>query len=208
MTNQQKYMRSAVVAFLALATAFFFIKGWFVAVPTLFATITTAANGSKGGYAIPLALLFSTAGDYAGSVGNFLFQVGFFAIGHIFFILDFFPCKMATRRKGVGAAALAVVTLVYLSIVLMYVGDRAEYVAVTVYALIIFTMGATAIIQQRKHYVWYVVAALLFIFSDSLIVFDKYIANIPARTIWVMTTYYAAQGLFMTLHLCRRSAKE
>lgn len=69
-------------------------------------------------------------------------------------------------------------------------------------------MGATAILQQRKRYGWYVVAAVLFILSDSLIVFDKYIAQIPARSVWIMTTYYAAQGLFMTMHLMRGARKE
>lgn len=208
MTNEQKYTRAAVVAFLLLATMFFFVRGWFVAVPTLFAAMATAVNGSRGGWAIPLALLFSAVGDYAGSEGNFLFQVGFFAVGHLCFIADFLPRRNISRRKGIGAAVLAVVTVVYLSVVLSNIVSQAEYVAVTIYALIIYTMGATAILQQRPRYWWYVGAALLFIFSDSCIVFDKYIGTLPARTIFVMTTYYAAQGLFMTMHLMRGARKE
>lgn len=208
MTSEQKFMRAAVVAFLLLAATFFFVKGWFVAVPTLFAAMATAANAQRGGYAIPLALLFSAAGDYAGSEGSFLFQVGFFAVGHLCFIADFFACRKPTRKKGIWAAVLAVVTVVYLSVVLSYIVSEAEYVAVTVYAMIIYSMGATAILQQRKRYGWYVVAAVLFILSDSLIVFDKYIAQIPARSVWIMTTYYAAQGLFMTMHLMRGARKE
>ena len=69
-------------------------------------------------------------------------------------------------------------------------------------------MGATAIFQRRKHYAWYVVAAVLFILSDSLIVCGKYITMLPHGSEWVMITYYAAQGLFLTLHLSRRQSEE
>ena len=53
-----------------------------------------------------------------------------------------------------------------------------------------------------------VVAAVLFILSDSLIVCGKYITMLPHGSEWVMITYYAAQGLFLTLHLSRRQSEE
>ena len=154
---------------------------------------------------IPLALLASAAGDYAGSTGNFIMQVAFFAVAHIFYICDFLPRRAAIRSNLGFATALAVITIGYLSFVLAHIDSHAEFIAVAIYGLIIFTMGASAIFQQRPHKWWYVVAALLFILSDSLIVFGKYIAPLPNRSLWVMTTYYAAQGLFMTLHLNRKS---
>ena len=154
---------------------------------------------------IPLALLASAAGDYAGSTGNFIMQVAFFAVAHIFYICDFAP-RRAKQRSNMGyAVALGAVTISYLGFVLAHIESHIEFVAVAIYGLIIFTMGVTAIFQQRTNKWWYVGAALLFIFSDSCIVFNKYIAPIPNRTIWVMTTYYAAQGLFMALHLKRKN---
>ena len=202
----KKIINTAFVAiFLILAVAFFAIRGWFVAVPTLFAAVATATNCKQGGCMIPLALLASAAGDYAGSTGNFIMQVAFFAVAHIFYICDFTP-RRAKQRSNMGyAVALGAVTISYLGLVLAHIESHIEFVAVAIYGLIIFTMGVTAIFQQRTNKWWYVGAALLFIFSDSCIVFNKYIAPIPNRTIWVMTTYYAAQGLFMALHLKRKT---
>jgi alkenylglycerophosphocholine/alkenylglycerophosphoethanolamine hydrolase len=161
-----------------------------------------------GGVAIPLALLFSAAGDYAGSTGNFIMQVALFAVAHICYISDFAPRRVASRGRFAGATALAVVTLCYLGLVLSHIASQTEFVAVAIYGLIIYIMGATAIFQQRRFYAWYVVAAMLFIFSDSLIVCGKYLVTVPHGNTWVMLTYYAAQGLFMTLHLSRRQSEE
>ena len=206
MSKTKQYLSAAW--FLLLAVAFFFIRGWFVAVPTLFAALVAAMASRTGGVVIPLALLCSAAGDYAGSTGNFIMQVAFFAIAHICYISDFAPRRIATRSRFAGATALAVVTLCYLGLVLAHIEDKAEFVAVAIYGLVIYIMGATAIFQQRKNYGWYVLAAMLFILSDSLIVFGKYLATLPYDYVWVMLTYYAAQGLFMTLHASRRAPEE
>lgn len=206
MSTAKRYI--CTTAFIVLAVAFFFIRGWFVAVPTLFAAVVAATASRTGGVAIPLALLCSSAGDYAGSTGNFLMQVAFFAVAHICYICDFAPRRVSDRGRMVGATALAVVALGYLGLVLSHIASQAEFVAVAIYGLIIYIMGATAIFQHRKHYAWYVVAAVLFILSDSLIVCGKYITTLPHGSEWVMITYYAAQGLFLTLHLSRSQSEE
>jgi uncharacterized membrane protein YhhN len=206
MSATKRYI--AIVGFLLLATVFFFVRGWFVAVPTLYAALIAAMASRRGGVAIPLALLFSAAGDYAGSTGNFIMQVALFAVAHICYISDFAPRRVASRGRFAGATALAVVTLCYLGLVLSHIASQAEFVAVAIYGLIIYIMGATAIFQQRRFYAWYVVAAMLFILSDSLIVCGKYLVTVPHGNTWVMLTYYAAQGLFMALHLSRRHSEE
>lgn len=206
MSATKRYI--AIVGFLLLATVFFWVRGWFVAVPTLYAALIAAMASRTGGVAIPLALLFSAAGDYAGSTGNFIMQVALFAVAHICYISDFAPRRVASRGRFAGATALAVVTLCYLGLVLSHIASQAEFVAVAIYGLIIYIMGATAIFQQRRFYAWYVVAAMLFILSDSLIVCGKYLVTVPHGNTWVMLTYYAAQGLFMALHLSRRQSEE
>ena len=206
MSATKRYI--AIVGFLLLATVFFFVRGWFVAVPTLYAALIAAMASRTGGVAIPLALLFSAAGDYAGSTGNFIMQVALFAVAHICYISDFAPRRVASRGRFAGATALAVVALCYLGLVLSHIASQAEFVAVAIYGLIIYIMGATAIFQQRRFYAWYIVAAMLFILSDSLIVCGKYLVTVPHGNTWVMLTYYAAQGLFMTLHLSRRQSEE
>lgn len=201
-----------VAGFLILAVLYFFVGDWgcdwlicrrWVAVPTLFATVATALNFRRGGWLIPLALLASSAGDWAGAMGEFIFQIAFFAVAHIFYIADFAPkCKFSLKRI-VALVLFSAIVLPFLGYVLMHIGDRVEMIAVAIYGVLIYSMGFTALIQNRKFSILYAIAAMLFIFSDSCIAYNRFVEHIPNATMWIMTTYYAAQGIFCTLHLTR-----
>ena len=201
-----------VAGFLILAVLYFFVGDWgcdwlicrrWVAVPTLFATVATALNFKRGGWLIPLALLASSAGDWAGAMGEFIFQIAFFAVAHIFYIADFAPkCKFSVKRT-VALVLFSAIVLPFLCYVLMHIGDRVEMIAVAIYGVLIYSMGFTALIQNRKFSMFYAIAAMLFIFSDSCIAYNRFVGHIPNATMWIMTTYYAAQGLFCILHLTR-----
>jgi alkenylglycerophosphocholine/alkenylglycerophosphoethanolamine hydrolase len=201
-----------VAGFLILAVLYFFVGDWgcdwlicrrWVAVPTLFATVATALNFRRGGWLIPLALLASSAGDWAGAMGEFIFQIAFFAVAHIFYIADFAPkCKFSVKRI-VALVLFSAIVLPFLGYVLMHIGDRVEMIAVAIYGVLIYSMGFTALIQNRKFSILYAIAAMLFIFSDSCIAYNRFVDHIPNATMWIMTTYYAAQGIFCTLHLTR-----
>lgn len=201
-----------VAGFLILAVLYFFVGDWgcdwlicrrWVAVPTLFATLATALNFKRGGWLIPLALLASSAGDWAGAMGEFIFQIAFFAVAHIFYIADFAPkCKFSVKRI-VALVLFSAIVLPFLGYVLMHIGDRVEMIAVAIYGVLIYSMGFTALIQNRKFSMFYAIAAMLFIFSDSCIAYNRFVDHIPNATMWIMTTYYAAQGIFCTLHLTR-----
>ncbi|MBR7096609.1 MAG: lysoplasmalogenase, partial [Alistipes sp.] len=158
----------------------------------------------QGGWAIPAALLFSAIGDYEGSLHNFILQILFFAIAHIFYIVDFMPRRKMSKVNKALAALPFVYAVVFLGILTPKMGNVVEIIAVVIYAAIIATMGASALMLDIKRKWWYVVAAILFIFSDSVIVFNKYIEPVNNASLWIMTTYYAAQGLFATLCLLRR----
>ena len=201
-----------VAGFLILAVLYFFVGEWgcdwlicrrWVAVPTLFATVATALNFKRGGWLIPLALLASSAGDWAGAMGEFIFQIAFFAVAHIFYIADFAPkCKFSVKRI-VALVLFSAIVLPFLGYVLMHIGDRVEMIAVAIYGVLIFSMGFTALLQNRNLSILYAIAAMLFIFSDSCIAYNRFLEHIPNATMWIMTTYYAAQGIFCTLHLTR-----
>ncbi len=210
MNKGQKIALAA--GFLILAVLYFFVGDWgcdwlicrrWVAVPTLFATLATALNFKRGGWLIPLALLASSAGDWAGAMGEFIFQIAFFAVAHIFYIADFAPkCKFSVKRI-VALVIFSAIVLPFLGYVLMHIGDRVEMIAVAIYGVLIYSMGFTALIQNRKFSMFYAIAAMLFIFSDSCIAYNRFVDHIPNATMWIMTTYYAAQGIFCTLHLTR-----
>ena len=201
-----------VAGFLILAVLYFFVGDWgcdwlicrrWVAVPTLFATVATALNFRRGGWLIPLALLASSAGDWAGAMGEFIFQIAFFAVAHIFYIVDFVSkCKFSVKRI-VALVLFSAIVLPFLGYVLMHIGDRVEMIAVAIYGVLIYSMGFTALLQNRKLSILYAIAAMLFIFSDSCIAYNRFVGHIPNATMWIMTTYYAAQGIFCTLHLTR-----
>ena len=201
-----------VAGFLILAVLYFFVGDWgcdwlicrrWVAVPTLFATVATALNFKRGGWLIPLALLASSAGDWAGAMGEFIFQIAFFAVAHIFYIADFVSkCKFSVKRI-VALVLFSAIVLPFLGYVLMHIGDRVEMIAVAIYGVLIYSMGFTALLQNRRFSMFYAIAAMLFIFSDSCIAYNRFVEHIPNATMWIMTTYYAAQGIFCTLHLSR-----
>jgi len=179
-------------------------SSWFVAIPAFFMSLASLAHSRQGGWAIPAALLFSALGDYEGSLHNFILQILFFAIAHIFYIVDFLPRRKMSKVNKALAALPFVYAGVFLGILTPKMGNVVEIIAVVIYAAIIATMGALALMLDIKRKWWYVVAAILFIFSDSVIVFNKYIEPVNNASLWIMTTYYVAQGLFATLCLLRR----
>lgn len=211
------YIITTVGIYLLLAIVFFLQRGGayiatirdFVAVPTLFAAIATAIKFRDGGKMIPLALLASAAGDWAGAEGNFIMQVAFFAVAHLFYISDFTPrIKRLERSKVAWATLFTIGMLCFLGYVMTHIEGNMEFYAVWIYGIIIASMGVTALLQTRARKALYIIAAVLFIVSDSFIAYGKFVEPIPNGNTWVMTTYYAAQGLFMYLCLRRSSVEE
>lgn len=206
-TNGKLYFFEVLGVYLIL-TLYYFIaehSSWFIAMPAFFAGLATLAHSRQGGWAIPVALLLSSVGDYQGSEHNFILQILFFALAHIFYIADFLPKRKVLKKNNYIVASLPYIyVLAFLVLLIPRMNHVAEIVAVAIYAMIIATMGASALTLDIKHKWWYVVAAVLFIFSDSVIVYNKYIEHVPNASLWIMTTYYAAQGLFATLCLLRR----
>ena len=207
-TSSKLYFYEVIGVFFIL-TLYYFIaehSSWFIAMPALFLGLATLAHRREGGWAIPAALFLSAIGDYQGSEHNFILQVLFFALAHIFYIVDFLPKRNLSNRNKYVASIPYIYAVAFLILLISHMNHAVEMVAVVIYALIIATMGASALVMEIKHKWWYVIAAVLFIFSDSVIVYNKYIEHIPNASLWIMTTYYAAQGLFATL--CLLSRKE
>lgn len=205
-TNGKLYFYEIIGVFFIL-TLYYFIaehSSWFIAMPALFLGLATLAHSREGGWAIPAALFLSAIGDYQGSEHNFILQVLFFALAHIFYIVDFLPKRNLSKINKYVASIPYIYAVAFLILLISHMNHAVEMVAVVIYALIIATMGASALVMEIKHKWWYVIAAVLFIFSDSVIVYNKYIEHIPSASLWIMTTYYAAQGLFATLCLLRR----
>ena len=99
---QEKKIRSAVFAatgvFLLFAALFFSP----VRIPhKITFTLASAFIASLWlcPWQISMALLFSALGDYFGSCHNFLAQMGFFALGHVFYVW-FFVKRWLTKVEA------------------------------------------------------------------------------------------------------------
>jgi hypothetical protein len=65
--------------------------------------------------------------------------------------------------------------------------------------LIIGTMTATTFTISSRYKFIYVIAGVLFIFSDSCIAWNKFVDHFSGAGLTIMSTYFAAQLLFAWL---------
>lgn len=153
---------------------------------------------------ICLALLFSALGDFWGSCGNFLAQMGSFAIGHVFYIVFFVrrylrkvepDRKLTSKAKGyltmMGICIAALLALVFVKVVpCAPVGILRT--GVSIYAVVICLMLFAAMLQRS---LLYALGALLFVVSDFILAWNMFVEPVPFRDYLVLGTYYAAQWL-------------
>ncbi len=149
-----------------------------------------------------LAFLFSAAGDYMGSCNNFLGQMGFFAIGHVWFIVYFvgrYFKKVEHDRKLTGKAKGYLAMVLFCTVVLLCVAfikiapgasEGIIRIGVCTYAVIISTMLVSALLQRSS---LFALGAVLFVFSDFILAWNKFVEPVPYRNYLVLVPYFLAQ---------------
>ena len=138
---------------------------------------------------------FSAAGDAVGARGLFIPQMAFFALAHVAYVCWFLP--RARHRLRAVSLAVTVPLLVFLfAAIVPEAPFPAERIGVAVYGLVIAAMLYSALQYDGACAAGFRCAALLFVFSDAVIAWNRFIGPVPARTWIVMTTYYLAQYLF------------
>ena len=155
-----------------------------VAYPVLLLGVSTLLLRRRELLPFGFAFLFSAAGDAVGTKGLFIPQMACFALAHAAYVCWFLPRAQRTPR----AASLAVTV--------PEVPVPAERIGVAVYGLVIAAMLCSALQYDGAHAAGFRCAALLFVFSDAVIAWNRFIGPVPARTWVIMTTYYLAQYLF------------
>ncbi len=194
---------TASITFLA-AAIFFFLPlpcDHKIAIPL---GILTLASLWLCPWQMSLALLFCTLGDYMGSCENFLGQMGFFAVGHIWFIvyfIDRYFKKVEHDRKLSGKAKGYLAMVLFCTLVLILVSftriapgapEGIIRAGVCIYTVIICTMLVSAMLQRSS---LFALGAILFVFSDFIIAWHRFVEPVPYRRYLVMVTYYLAQWL-------------
>lgn len=153
---------------------------------------------------ICVALFFSALGDFAGTCGNFLAQMGSFAVAHIFYIWFFgrrYLTKVEHDRKLTAKAKgyLAMIMVCVAGLLAVAFGkivpaapEGVIRVGVGVYAVLISAMLLAGLLQRST---LYALGAVLFVFSDFILAWNRFIEPIPHRDYLVLVTYFLAQWL-------------
>ena len=166
-----------------------------VAYPVLLLSLSLFYLRLKPLIPVGAALLLSAVGDAAGAGGMFIPQMLFFALAHGAYMCYFLPQAQVAPRPFVWPVLTALLLFLFVCIV-PRAADPAERAGVAVYGLVVAGMLYSALQYRGAYAAWFRLAALLFVFSDSVIAWGRFVAPVPCRTYVVMITSYAAQYLF------------
>ncbi len=154
------------------------------------------------------ALVLSWFGDLFLMGDQSFFIPGLFAFlcAHISYILLFYRIKpTSTLEKGpfiVGIILTLVYFIFFYQVILVKTGSL--FPAVLIYALVILVMWLVAshrAFRLKQQNIWLWTGALLFVVSDSLLGYNKFVQFVPVINGLVMLTYGLAQyGLFRGIY--------
>lgn len=140
------------------------------------------------------AMGFSALGDFMGICHNFWGQMGAFAVAHVAFIGYFlWDCRKERVYDG-WQWKLAVVGLYGLvagGLIVPHVQGVLQ-VGVMVYMLLILTMCGLAWMQQNRYYA---LGAWLFVISDTVLAWNKFVSPIEHVGYFIMVPYYLGQWI-------------
>jgi uncharacterized membrane protein YhhN len=145
-------------------------------------------------------LLFSARGELF-----FMAGLGAFLIAHLLYIAAYVrsvsgaPGEAFLRRQPGGLLLFLLLFAVLYG--LLYPGLGSMRIPVFIYTATILLMAIFALNRKQRvpkaSFVPVFVGALLFVLSDSLLAFNKFLVPIPYAGVLVMSTYIAAQVLIV-----------
>ncbi len=165
-----------------------------------------------------LAMAFSMAGDFMGAYGSFICQMGFFAFAHIMLISWFISQFMAlpkdrcifrpkqksrfneaagSSRVSLRVAGASICTFIVLSTFAFtsIIPDAPAGIIRTgcsIYAVLICTMMCISMTLRSPLLLF---GAALFLFSDMILSWNKFVSPVPAHRWLIMLPYYGGQLL-------------
>ena len=153
---------------------------------------------------ITLALLFSVIGDYTGSCGQFIGQMGFFASAHVMYVIYFIrrylekverDRKLSMKAKGyLAMVCFCVVGLLATSIfkIAPLAQDGIIRTGVIIYTIVICCMLVMALLQRSS---LFALGAVLFVFSDFILAWNMFVEPVPHSRYMILVPYFLAQWL-------------
>lgn len=211
---------SAIVLFAALAVIYFIPEAELLKfLPPLWVRYRIAGPllvlALSGIFLLPwqmtLAMSFSFLGDFMGAYGSFIGQMGFFALAHVmmitFFLTRFrkmyFPAKSGYAessvnkgniRKSMAVAGIVAVALMAFALICIvpYAPAGVIRTGCGIYAILICLMLASALVQRDP---LLAAGAALFLFSDMILSWNRFVTPIEGSTYLIMIPYYLGQLL-------------
>lgn len=147
---------------------------------------------------VRIGLLISAVGDcflLAKGGNSFTYGVLAFMAAHLAYIAAFVKRRQFAPKHFVVLAIIIGYSAFLLSRLhggMAASGSESMFVPITVYVAVISVMIWCAAGSRNK---WALTGAILFYVSDSLLAWNKFIAEIPFADYGVMVTYYLAQFL-------------
>jgi uncharacterized membrane protein YhhN len=150
------------------------------------------------------ALACSALGDLAGAFGNFILQMGAFAAAHIFLISFFmkrYKEKVEKDRKLTDKAKGYTLLIILMSVtiagfafseIIPNAPEGIIRIGTGIYTVLICIMLVLALLQRSS---LYALGALLFVFSDFILAWNKFTAPIENAGLLIMIPYYLGQWL-------------
>jgi uncharacterized membrane protein YhhN len=141
-----------------------------------------------------LAMGFSALGDYMGVCHNFWGQMGAFALAHAAYILFFCRTNPAERTSD-GMKWKSGIVILYGVVIGMFVLPHVHgllQAGVSVYILLILSM---CILAWRQKNPYYAHGAWLFVLSDTVLAWNKFVSHIEGAGYLIMIPYYLGQWM-------------
>lgn len=162
--------------------------------PVAFLGVMALIDYKHIGIWMAYGLVFSALGDWQGTQGNFFRQMALFGLAHIAYIC-YFASRLKNKNNEKAGWTTWLCVLIGLAVfikVVPMVPSGTLRSGVIVYCLLILAMLRMAL-QQRD--IWFALGAGLFVLSDFILAWNKFVSPIDHASWFIMVPYYGAQWL-------------
>ncbi|WP_340084669.1 lysoplasmalogenase [Siminovitchia sp. FSL H7-0308] len=186
---------TSILYILIIPTDPLLLKLFFKLIPMIliimYAFFTLPKQKTKAHWLLLIGFVFCSIGD--GTIHWFIVGLTAFLIGHLFYIASFaFQWKFSKWRMA------CVLPLILYSWVfgraliqaLANSGEQALIFPVSIYMIAIASMTWFAIMTGN---VYLALGSILFVISDSILAWNRFVSPVHYEHLLVMSTYYAAQ---------------
>jgi len=126
----------------------------------------------------------------------FVFGLVSFLLAHVTYVIIFKKSSLGFKPSIITySTGFSLILFGALLLFLLWAGLGEMQLPVSVYTIVIISMGITALFRKAEGASIVLIGAILFIASDSMIAINKFYEPISSARFWIMITYISAQYL-------------